>query len=45
VPADVAKSLNELEKRFGVVPDEYDFSKSRYLDPDYEPLSRFKQIR
>lgn len=42
--ADLAKSHGELEKRLGTVPDEYDFSKSRYLDPDYEPFAQLKQF-
>lgn len=42
--ADLAKSYSELEKRVGVVPDEYDFSKSRYLDPDYVPFEELKQF-
>jgi hypothetical protein len=42
--ADLAKSNQELEKRLGNVPDEYDFSKSRYLDPDYVPFQEFKQV-
>ena len=42
--ADLAKSYVELEKKFGVVPDEYDFSKSRYLDADYVPFQELKQI-
>jgi hypothetical protein len=42
--ADLAKSYHELEKRVGTVPDDYDFSKSKYLDPDYVPFSELKQI-
>lgn len=42
--ADLAKSNLELEKRLGSVPDEYDFSKSRYLDPDYVPFHELKQL-
>src|SRR5580658_9792682 len=42
--ADMAKSNAELEKRLGMAPDEYDFSKSRYLDPDYVPFEELKQI-
>lgn len=42
--ADLAKSYSELEKRVGTVPDEYDFSKSRYLDPDYAPFQELKQV-
>lgn len=42
--ADLAKSNLELEKRLGTAPDEYDFSKSRYLDPDYVPFHELKQL-
>lgn len=42
--ADLARSNQELERRLGNVPDEYDFSKSRYLDPDYVPFQEFKQV-
>jgi hypothetical protein len=42
--ADMAKSLSELEKRFGTVPEDYDFSKSKYLDADYEPFQNLKKI-
>lgn len=42
--ADLAKSYSELEKKFGSAPEEYDFSKSRYLDPDYVPFDELKQL-
>jgi hypothetical protein len=42
--ADLAKSFNELEKRLGTVPDDYDLSKSRYLDADYVPFHELKQL-
>lgn len=42
--ADMAKAHSELEKRLGTVPDEYDFSKSKYIDPDYAPLEDVKKI-
>ena len=42
--ADLSKSYHELEKRVGTAPEEYDFSKSRYLDPDYVPFQEFKQV-
>jgi hypothetical protein len=42
--ADLAKSNSELEKKLGSAPDEYDFSKSRYIDPDYVPFQELKQI-
>lgn len=42
--ADLAKSNSELEKKLGAVPEEYDFSKTRYLDPDYAPFQELKQL-
>jgi capsid assembly protein len=42
--ADLAKSNAELEKRLGTVPEEYDFTKSKFLDPDYVPFQELKQI-
>ena len=42
--ADLAKSNAELEKRLGTAPDEYDFSKSKYIDPDYEPFQDLKKV-
>lgn len=42
--ADLAKSYSELEKRVGTPPDEYDFTKSRYIDPDYAPFQDLKQL-
>lgn len=36
--ADLAKSYTELEKRTGKVPDQYDFSKAEWIDPDYVPF-------
>lgn len=41
--ADLAKSFGELEKKLGSAPEEYDFSKSKYLDPDYVPFQDLKQ--
>jgi hypothetical protein len=40
--ADMARSNAELEKRLGTVPDEYDFAKSRFLDPDYVPFQELQ---
>lgn len=40
--ADLAKSNAELERRLGTVPDKYDFSKSKFLDPEYVP---FKELQ
>ena len=42
--ADLAKSNAELEKKLGTAPDDYDFAKSRYLDPDYVPFQELKQV-
>lgn len=42
--ADLSKSYSELEKRVGVAPDKYDFSKSKYLDPDYVPFQELQEI-
>lgn len=42
--ADLAKSHHELEKRLGTVPEDYDLSKSKYLDPDYEPFHDLKKF-
>lgn len=42
--AELAKSYSELEKRVGSAPDKYDFSKSRYLDADYEPFIELQDL-
>jgi len=42
--ADLAKSNAELEKKFGNAPDDYDFSKSKYIDPDYVPFQELKEV-
>lgn len=42
--AELAKSYNELEKKFGVVPEDYDFTKSKYIDADYVPFLELKQL-
>lgn len=39
--AHLAQSYAELEKKFGTAPDEYDLSKSKYIDPDYAPFQDF----
>jgi hypothetical protein len=36
--ADLAKSYSELEKKFSTAPEEYDVSKSKFIDPDYVPF-------
>jgi len=36
--AAMAKHTSELEKRLGTVPENYDISKSRFIDPDYVPF-------
>lgn len=40
--AELARSNAELEKRLGTVPEEYDFAKSRFLDPDYVPFQELQ---
>lgn len=42
--ADLAKSNSELEKRLGTVPQEYDFSKAKFLDPDYVPFQELQSV-
>jgi hypothetical protein len=42
--AHLAESYKEMEKRVGYVPEEYDLSKSRYLDPDYVPFQELKEL-
>ena len=42
--ADLAKSYHELEKKVGTVAEDYDFSKSKFLDPDYAPFQDLKQF-
>src|SRR6188768_4296078 len=39
--ADLAKSYHELEKKFSSVPEDYDLSKSQFIDADYEPFQEF----
>lgn len=41
--ADLGKSYVELEKKVGTVVDDYDFSRSKFLDPDYEPFQELRQ--
>jgi len=42
--AEVAKSYTELEKKLSAAPEDYDFSKSKYIDPDYVPFQELKQL-
>lgn len=42
--AELAKSYSELEKKFGSAPEDYDFSKSKMIDPDYVPFQELKAI-
>src|ERR1700677_2983599 len=42
--ADMAKAHSELEKKLGTAPDEYDISKSKFLDADYEPIQDFLKL-
>lgn len=36
--ADLGKSYSELERKFSTAPEEYDLSRSKFLDPDYGPI-------
>ena len=42
--ADLGKSYVELEKKFGTVPDEYDMSRSIYIDPDKDVIKDFLNV-
>lgn len=42
--ADLASSYSELEKKFSASPEEYDLSKSKFLDADYEPIQDFLRL-
>ena len=42
--ADLARSNAELERKLGTAPDEYDFTKSKYIDPDYAPFQDLQQL-
>lgn len=42
--AALAKHTSELEKRLGSTPDNYDLSKSKFLDPDYEPFQELQSF-
>lgn len=42
--ADLAKSHHELEKKLGTVPDDYDITNSKFLDPDYAPIQDFLKL-
>ena len=39
--AHLGLSYAELEKKFGTVPEAYDVSKSKFIDPDYVPFQDF----
>lgn len=41
---DQAKAYKELEKKFGEVPEDYDLSKSKFIDPDYAPFEDLKKF-
>ncbi len=41
--SDLGKSYAELEKKVGIVVDDYDFSKSKFLDPNYGPFQELRQ--
>jgi len=42
--SDLAKSYHELEKKISIVPDDYDLTKSKFLDGDYEPMQDFLKL-
>ena len=42
--ADLSKSFTELEKKLGHVPEEYDFKKSKHLNPEYAPFVELQQL-
>ncbi len=42
--ADLAKSYYELEKKVGTMPEEYDLSKSKFIDADYVPIQEMLQL-
>lgn len=42
--ADMARSNSELEKRLGTAPDNYDITKSKFLDPDYVPFQDLLEV-
>lgn len=42
--ADLARSYRELEKKVGTPPEQYDLSKSKFLDQDYEPIQDFLKL-
>lgn len=42
--AELAKSYTELEKRLSNVPENYDLSKSKYIDPEYKGFEKLKQV-
>lgn len=42
--ADLAQSYSELEKRVGTAPDDYDMSKSKYIDSEYAPFQELKEL-
>ena len=42
--SELGKSFTELEKRLGHVPEEYDFKKSKHLNPDYAPFVELQQF-
>lgn len=42
--ADMAKSYKSLEQKVGTVVDDYDFTKSKFLDPEYAPFQELRQV-
>lgn len=42
--ADLAKSYSELEKKVSMPPEDYEFNRSKHLDPDYVPFQELQQL-
>lgn len=42
--ADLAKSYSELEKRVGTAPEEYDFTRVDWVDPEYEGFKDLQKV-
>lgn len=41
---DLSKSYHELEKQFTKMPEDYDLTKAKWIDPDYEPFKEFTDL-
>lgn len=42
--ADLSRSYSELEKRVGSAPENYDFTKSKFLDGEYAPFKELQEL-